>query len=206
MYYISLQISSCTFDFSFQNRICVCASTGLGLALSCLHGRSRCTTAEFLEPAFSGSEPVAFWKQWLRDTRVGGQRSHQWGGARRSASRGVLCELSPRVTGDTAPHTPGWTAPEEEHSVAALQWRCSSHTYLPPQITNAALKQIWGPLLQQQELRLFPNRAVTPTEWGETLLNAQCTPPVKGMTDGLHTLWKGTAGIHTKNSLCTKVY
>lgn len=38
---------------------CVCASTGLGLALSCLHGRSRRTTAVFLEPAFSRSEPVA---------------------------------------------------------------------------------------------------------------------------------------------------
>lgn len=38
---------------------CVCASTGLGLALSGLHGRCRRTPAVLLEPAFSGSEPVA---------------------------------------------------------------------------------------------------------------------------------------------------
>lgn len=38
---------------------CVRANTGLGLALSCLHGRSRHTTTVFLEPAFSGSELVA---------------------------------------------------------------------------------------------------------------------------------------------------
>lgn len=38
---------------------CVCASTGLGLAMSCHHGRSRLTATVFLEPAFSRSELVA---------------------------------------------------------------------------------------------------------------------------------------------------
>ena len=47
-------------------------------------------------------------------------------------------------------------APEEEYSVASLPVGVLQSTYLAPQITNTAKKQISGPLLQQLGSRLHP--------------------------------------------------
>ena len=106
-------------------------------------------TTAFLAIDLSGSAPVAWWKQHLRVTRANCQHNRSYGGTDSSANNSVLCESAQWAKGDTTKDIHGWTAPEEEYSVASFPVECSKPTHLAPQIRITAKKQIWGPLLQQ---------------------------------------------------------